>query len=139
MFSRHNFGGGDWTRPNTRKCWEGICSFFERCTAPFSRFSPRQLCCPRASFKKNWLQEHYVYTVNWRACLSDCNQVKNMWGIIVRHVYRNKEQYSTVDDLRAVILDVWDQIGDNATQNLVKSMPLRTFEVIYNDGGAIDY
>ncbi|RCN27051.1 hypothetical protein ANCCAN_27216 [Ancylostoma caninum] len=50
-----------------------------------------------------------------------------------------KKQYCLVDDLRAVIPDVWDQIGDNATQNLVKSKPRRTFEVIRIDGGPIDY
>ncbi|RCN34992.1 hypothetical protein ANCCAN_19151 [Ancylostoma caninum] len=46
---------------------------------------------------------------------------------------------STTDDLRAVILDVWEQTDDNAIQNLVKSMPRKTFEVIRNDGGPIDY
>ncbi|KIH43155.1 hypothetical protein ANCDUO_26845 [Ancylostoma duodenale] len=62
-----------------------------------------------------------------------------MWGIIVCHVFRNKKQYNTVDDLKTAILEAWDQIDDNTIQNLVKSMPRRIFEVIRNDGGPINY
>ncbi|KIH54896.1 hypothetical protein ANCDUO_14954 [Ancylostoma duodenale] len=60
------------------------------------------------------------------------NPVENMWGIIVRH-------YNTIDDLKAAMLEAWDQIDDNTIQNLLESMPRRIFEVICNDGGPIDY
>ncbi|RCN30942.1 hypothetical protein ANCCAN_23284 [Ancylostoma caninum] len=30
MSSRHTSGGGEWTPPNIKKCWERICSLFER-------------------------------------------------------------------------------------------------------------
>ncbi|RCN40834.1 hypothetical protein ANCCAN_13245 [Ancylostoma caninum] len=75
----------------------------------------RQHRRPRVSFNENWLQEHCVYTVDWPACLTDCNQAENI----------------PVDDLKAVTLDVWEQIDD--------SMPQRTFEVIRNDSGPINH
>ncbi|RCN49077.1 hypothetical protein ANCCAN_04822 [Ancylostoma caninum] len=78
MSSRRNSGGGEWTPPNIKKCWERICSLFERYSAPFSRFSAKQHRHPRVSFKENWLQEHCVQTMDWPAYLSDCNQVEVM-------------------------------------------------------------
>ncbi|KIH48303.1 hypothetical protein ANCDUO_21629 [Ancylostoma duodenale] len=62
-----------------------------------------------------------------------------MWGIIVRHVHRNNKQYNTVNDLKAAILEAWDQVDDNTIQNLVKGMPRRIFQVIRKDDGPIDY
>ncbi|RCN28152.1 hypothetical protein ANCCAN_26110 [Ancylostoma caninum] len=40
---------------------------------------------------RSWLQEHCVRTIDWPACSPDCNPVENMWGIIVRQVYRNNK------------------------------------------------
>ncbi|RCN44201.1 hypothetical protein ANCCAN_09784 [Ancylostoma caninum] len=94
MFSRRNIDDGEWTPPNTKKCWEHICSLFEKSSAPFSRFSARQHCRPRVSFNENCLQEHRIYAVDRPACLSDCNQVENMWGIIARHVYLVRESWA---------------------------------------------
>ncbi|RCN30013.1 hypothetical protein ANCCAN_24225 [Ancylostoma caninum] len=116
MFSRPNFGGGSRMTCPTKTTLPST-SLILRELAP----GALHICSGRPAF------------------LSDCNQVENMWAIIVRHVYRNKKHYSTVDDLRAMIVNVWDKIGDNATQNLVKRMPRRVFEVIRNVDGPTNH
>ncbi|RCN34342.1 hypothetical protein ANCCAN_19813 [Ancylostoma caninum] len=88
---------------------------------------------------RSWLQEHRIQAMDWPACSPDCNPVENMWGIIVRQVYRNNKQYNTVESLKTAILEAWDQIDDATVAKLVGSMPNRIFEIIRNNGGPIDY
>ncbi|KIH53938.1 hypothetical protein ANCDUO_15920 [Ancylostoma duodenale] len=95
-----------------------------RCSAPFSRLPARQRCYPRVTFNEKLApgaRRPYLTGRQVRRA------VTNMWGIIVRYVSRNNKQYSTVDDLKAAILEAWDQIDDNTTQNLVKKYVTKDF------------
>ncbi|RCN48225.1 hypothetical protein ANCCAN_05771 [Ancylostoma caninum] len=87
---------------------------------------------------RSWLQEHRIQALDWPACSPDCNKVEEMWGIIVRQVYRNNKQYNTVESLKTAILEAWDQIDDAIVAKLVGGMPNRIFEIIRNSGGPID-
>ncbi|EYC19528.1 hypothetical protein Y032_0024g916 [Ancylostoma ceylanicum] len=84
-------------------------------------------------------RKHRIQAMDWPACSPDCNPAENMWGIIVRQVYRNNKQYNTLDSLKAAIQEAWDQIDSTTAQNLVRSTPQRIFEIIRNNGGPIDY
>ncbi|EYC28884.1 hypothetical protein Y032_0007g3481 [Ancylostoma ceylanicum] len=88
---------------------------------------------------RSWLQEHRIQAMDCPACSPDCNPVENIWGLIVRQVYRNNKQYNTVNSLRTAILEAWDEMDDDIVLSLVRSMPHRIFEIIRNNGGSIIY
>jgi hypothetical protein len=86
-----------------------------------------------------WFRNKNIPLMQWPACSPDCNPIENLWGILVRRVYANNRQFHSVPQLKAAILTAWNEIGQNTLQSLVNSMPERIFEVIRNEGGAIDY
>ncbi|EYC12235.1 hypothetical protein Y032_0048g1680 [Ancylostoma ceylanicum] len=69
--------------------------------------------------------------MDWPACSLDCNPVENIWGLIVRQVYRNNKQYNTVDTLRTAILEAWDEMDDDTILNLVRSTCSVLSDVIF--------
>lgn len=64
----------------------------------------------------------------------DLNPNVNLWGLFVRKIYKNNKQYSTLKELKMLILTPWWNLGVVEVQNLVKSMPNKIFEVIRANG-----
>ena len=59
---------------------------------------------------KAWFAEHGISVMFWSACSPDLNPIENLWGNLARLVYRNRAQYSTIAELRAVIVEAWAKI-----------------------------
>ncbi|ETN76459.1 hypothetical protein NECAME_11659 [Necator americanus] len=70
---------------------------------------------------KGWLQRLHIQVIDSPACSPDCNLVENMWEIVVRHVYSNNKQSSTVVEPKAAIPNAWGSIYNNVIQNLFNS------------------
>ena len=49
---------------------------------------------------KAWFQANNIGVLEWPPKSPDMNPVENLWGILVRKIYENGEQYSTVEDLK---------------------------------------
>lgn len=91
-----------------------------------------------ASTKKFFL-DNAITLLDWPACSPDLNPIENLWGIIVRDIYRHNKQYETVRDLKIAILKTWQSIKKDCLETLVKSVPSRLIEVIKAGGGPTHY
>ena len=102
----------------------------------FSNRIMPQLPVPK---KLEWLASKNINVINWPSVSPDLNPIENLWGIMVRKVYANGQQFTTINELHARVKFIWSEIIINELQNLVTSMPNRLFEVIKRNGGHTNY
>ncbi|CAD6192324.1 unnamed protein product [Caenorhabditis auriculariae] len=76
-----------------------------------------------------WFAANNVVLLDWPACSPDLNPVENLWSVLVRRVYANAKQYTTVNGLKRAIRAEWDGLDKSLLQSLVGSTPNRIFEV----------
>ncbi|CAD6185418.1 unnamed protein product [Caenorhabditis auriculariae] len=80
-----------------------------------------------------------VHASNSTLAYPDLNPVENLWSVLVRRVYANAKQYTTVNDLKRAIRAEWDGLDKSLLQSLVGSTPNRIFEVAQKQGGIPHY
>ena len=68
-------------------------------------------------------------------CSPDLNPIENLWGIIVRAVYKNFRQFDNTSDLKEAIETAWDNMYVSVLKKLVDYLPKRCIEVVKMDGG----
>lgn len=88
---------------------------------------------------KSWFAEQNVKYLNWPACSPDLNPIENVWGILVRKIYCNNTQYSSVPELKTAVIEAWGSLESSMLKNLIDGMPNRIFEVIQNKGASTHY
>lgn len=76
---------------------------------------------------------------DWPACSPDINPIENLWGLLVRDIYRDNRQFATVNELKHAILASWDNIGVQVLHNLAHSVPKRLIAVAKSSGGPTSY
>ena len=59
---------------------------------------------------KAWFQANNIGVLKWPPKSPDMNPVENLWGILVRKIYENGKQYSTVEELKNVNEAAWSSI-----------------------------
>uniref|UniRef100_A0A8R1E3Z0 HTH_Tnp_Tc3_1 domain-containing protein n=1 Tax=Caenorhabditis japonica TaxID=281687 RepID=A0A8R1E3Z0_CAEJA len=64
---------------------------------------------------------------------------ENLFGILVRHVYRHGKQLNIIQDLKDATKAEWDPITEAELKTLVVHMPNRVIEVIQKFGGDTKY
>ena len=77
--------------------------------------------------------------MDWPSLSPSLNPIENLWGLLVRKVYKNGKQFQTKDQLKDAIVKSWDEITTVECQNLIKSMPNRVYDVILNKGAKTIY
>jgi len=87
----------------------------------------------------DWFSVTGINQMKWPAKSPDLNPIENLWGILIRRVYENGRQYSTVGGLKAAITNEWSKITSGTLRNLINSLPNRVFQVIYKKGGHTKY
>lgn len=88
---------------------------------------------------KDWLAKSKIPVLAWPAISPDLNPMENVWGMMVRDVYDNGKQYTTVAELREAIKSAWNNVTAKSLENLNKSMVKRMKMVFKNDGNTINY
>uniref|UniRef100_A0A0N5BY68 DDE_3 domain-containing protein n=1 Tax=Strongyloides papillosus TaxID=174720 RepID=A0A0N5BY68_STREA len=84
---------------------------------------------------KKWISDKKISLIDHPSRSPDLNPIENLWGILVRAVYKDNKQYSTVQELKEAIVKCWDEIPNEKLVSLANSMPNRIFEVISKKGG----
>ena len=79
-----------------------------------------------------------INILGWPANSPDLNPIENVWGILVRSIYR-KGTINSIPELKRKIKEAWDSITLETLRKLVCSMEDRVFLVLKNEGGSIDY
>ena len=90
-----------------------------------------------AASTKDFFNTIGVNLMEWPPYSPDLNPMENLWGILSRKVYANGRQFLNLIELKAAILEAWDEISPNVLESLISSMPSRVFDVISKKGGAI--
>lgn len=160
-FSKRNFGGGSvmiWgafcssgkldlefiSAPLDSVTYQGV---LRKHLVPFLKKFRRQdlvfqqdnATCHVSRSTTAFLDANNIQVMKWPACSPDVNPIENMWGILVRSIYKDNRQYQTVNELKCAILDAWQSISQETIDNLINSMPNRIFDIITNRGGYINY
>ena len=86
-----------------------------------------------------YLASEKIDVMKWPACSPDANIIENVWGILVRRVYANGQQYATTNDLKAAIIKEWEKLDTGLIRKLYDSMPNRIFDIISKNGAQIQY
>ena len=77
--------------------------------------------------------------IDWPALSPDLNPIENVWGLMVRNVYRNGQQYDDKVSLKSAIKKAWEDILFTTLERLSSSMHKRCIEVIKAQGSVIKY
>jgi len=83
---------------------------------------------------RDWFTSKKMRVMQWPAKSPDLNPMENLWGIMVRNVYRHGRQYNSLVELEAAIRHEWEAIPIETLHNLNQSMKRRIFDVVYNHG-----
>jgi transposase len=93
-----------------------------------------------AATTMQWFERNKITVLPWPSLSPDLNPIENLWGILVRIVYDNgRRQFNSSQELRAALLDAWNQIELSTLENLSNSMPQRMFAVIRGGGKSSRY
>lgn len=93
----------------------------------------------KARVVQHYLEENHIRVLPWPSKSPDINPIENVWGEMVKCIYKHDFQPRTQDELRQRIMEAWDQITQEYTRNLVLSMPRRLQAIIDNNGAATKY
>ncbi|CAD6198713.1 unnamed protein product [Caenorhabditis auriculariae] len=139
-FFKRNFGGG------SLMVWAAFCGdgthllpYFRRRRRANMIYQQDNASVHASNSTLAWFAAINVVLLDWPACSPDLNPVENLWSVLVRRVYANAKQYTTVNDLKRTIRAEWDGLDKSLLQSLVGSMPNRIFEVAQKQGGITHY
>jgi transposase len=71
------------------------------------------------------LKQGAVQTIPWPAMSPDMNHIEHVWDFIGRKNYQRNPKCQNIDELRAAILQEWQQFPQERLRRLVRSMTRR--------------
>ncbi|GBM12683.1 Transposable element Tc3 transposase [Araneus ventricosus] len=66
---------------------------------------------------KSWMKPKKVKPFQWPTPSPALNPSENLWGIMVRNVYKNGRQYINKSDLKNTIKNFWSKIDLSGSRN----------------------
>ena len=92
-----------------------------------------------ARHTQHWINDNDIPIIEWPSKSPDLNPMENLWGYLVRQVYKDNKQYNTRDELKTAIGRAWDELPIEVMNNHINSMPRRVQAVIDARGGSTKY
>lgn len=92
-----------------------------------------------ANTTEEWFTRHGIDLLGSPTKSPDLNPTENIFGILARRVYADNRQFSSVDELRHAIAEVWNNMSQAELAGILQSMNSRMVEVIANHGKATHY
>lgn len=87
-----------------------------------------------AASTQQWLLQNGVHVVQgWPGNSPDLNPIENLWGWLKAKLYRM--QLNNIPQLKAALLQLWDQVPDYMLTKLMSSMERRLQTVVARQGG----
>ncbi|CAD6192317.1 unnamed protein product [Caenorhabditis auriculariae] len=75
-----------------------------------------------------WFAAKNVVLLDWPACSPDLNPVENLWSVLVRRVYANAKQYTTVNGLKRAIRAEWDVLWTGQGTYVAQNSNVKTVD-----------
>ena len=69
--------------------------------------------------------EEEIHEPPWVARSPDINPIENVWGTLVRTVYRGGRQFDTPEDLNKFVLHEWEKLSMDDVRSVISSIPRR--------------
>lgn len=88
---------------------------------------------------KQWFEANRVNVLDWPACSPDLNPIENLWGYLARKVYAENRQFANVSNLQYALEEEFKKLDSNYLKSLSNSMPNRIYQLIQNNGRALNY
>ena len=93
----------------------------------------------RARIVQHLLQQEADHTISWPAMSPDMNPIEHVWDFIGRKINQRNPKYQNIDELRAAILQEWQQFPQERLRRLVRSMTRRVTALHNKRGGYTRY
>ena len=88
---------------------------------------------------QQFLQEEGIDAMDWPARSPDLNPIEHIWDIMSRSIHQRHVAPQTVQELADALVQVWEEIPQETSRHLIRSMPRRCREVIQARGGHTHY
>lgn len=117
-----------------------VAEVIEPIVAPFMRANPnyyfQQNNAPAhtSEYTTKRIEELKIPMIEWPAKSPDLNIIENIWAIISRDLYHNKDGYYSISELKEAIQKAYDGLSQEIIKNLYDSIPGRLESVIANQG-----
>lgn len=92
-----------------------------------------------SAMTRSWLIDHDIKVLKWPSCSPDLNIIENLWYYLKVRVSSVEDKPKNVDELKAVIKRIWEQIPLSYVQSLYDSISERLDQVIKSKGGYTSY
>lgn len=86
-----------------------------------------------------WFAENEIEVLPWPSRSPDCNPIENIWGYIVKKIYKYDFRPNNREELIAAIQQEWATLTPQYTQTLAQSMNRRLASVIQQNGAPTKY
>lgn len=87
----------------------------------------------------NFLNEVEIPTMNWPACSPDLNPIEHVWDMLGRRLRSIIPAVQNTDEVRAHLVEIWENLAQEMIDNVIKSMGRRMTAVIRARGGNTRY
>ena len=123
---------------NSKMNSEKYCQVLANCLLSFASeeclenriFQQDNALCHKRKYTMDFLSDNYVGTLPCPARYPDINIIENMWGILVRDVYKDCRQFGSKEELKRAIHKAWNEISITTIRKLFDSMHKRCISVI---------
>ena len=88
---------------------------------------------------QGFLANEGVEVMEWPACSPDLNPIEHVWSQLKQKVYPQMNAASTIDDLRCLVQQEWDNLPQAYLRKLVYSIRRRCQQCHSNRGGYTEY
>lgn len=93
--------------------------------------------CHTAKTIKTWLQNHQIPVLKWTSSSPDLSPIETLWHNMKKQL--RKHPARSVPELKATLLNIWDNILPEECALLVNTMSSRIKAVIKNKGDVTQY
>ena len=96
----------------------------------------------RCNIANQWRKERGIDVLCWPSQSPDLNPIENLWMIMKRKVQQHRSRvgkFKNVEEHKACLQKVWDEMNPEDWNKLIASMPKRIKMVIKSKGGSSGY